>query len=58
MRPSSCVARASPEFPAQFVNGFQAALRVAAGIAFAAAVVAYVLVRDTRQRAALAAELG
>jgi EmrB/QacA subfamily drug resistance transporter len=52
------VARTSPDFPGQFVDGFQAALRVAAGIAFAAAVVAYVLVRDTRQRAALAAELG
>jgi EmrB/QacA subfamily drug resistance transporter len=52
------VARTSPDFPGQFVDGFQAALRVAAGIAFAAAVVAYVLVRDTRHRPALAAELG
>jgi predicted MFS family arabinose efflux permease len=52
------VARTSPDFAGQFVDGFQAALRVAAGIAFAAAVVAYVLVRDTRQRPALAAELG
>ena len=48
----------SPDFPGQFVDGFQAALHVAAGIAFAAAVVAYVLVRDTRHRPALAAEMG
>jgi EmrB/QacA subfamily drug resistance transporter len=48
----------SPDFPGQFVDGFQAALHVAAGIAFAAAVIAYVLVRDTRHRPALAAEMG
>jgi EmrB/QacA subfamily drug resistance transporter len=48
----------SPAFPGQFVDGFQAALHVAAGIAFAAAVVAYTLVRDTRHRPALAAEMG
>jgi EmrB/QacA subfamily drug resistance transporter len=48
----------NPDFPGQFVDGFQAALHVAAGIAFAAAVVAYVLVRDTRHRPALAAEMG
>jgi len=35
----------SPLFPGQFVNGFQAALHVAAGIAFAAAIVAVTLVR-------------
>ena len=52
------VGRTSPDFPAQFVQGFQAALHVAAAIAFAAAFVAYALVRDTRQRAALAAEMG
>ncbi len=52
------VSRASPDFPAQFVDGFQAALHVAAGIAFAAAIVAYALVRDTRHRPALAAEMG
>src|SRR6266536_2717010 len=33
-----------PAYPGQFVNGFQAALHVAAGIAFAAALVALVLV--------------
>jgi EmrB/QacA subfamily drug resistance transporter len=52
------VSRTSPDFPAQFVDGFQAALHVAAGIAFAAAVVAYVLIRDVRHRPALAAEMG
>jgi EmrB/QacA subfamily drug resistance transporter len=52
------VGTTSPEFPGQFVNGFQAALHVAAVIAFVAAFVAYALVRDTRQRAALAAEVG
>jgi EmrB/QacA subfamily drug resistance transporter len=35
----------SPLFPGQFVDGFQAALHVAAGIAFAAALVALTLVR-------------
>jgi EmrB/QacA subfamily drug resistance transporter len=52
------VGRTSPEFPGQFVNGFQAALHVAAVIAFVAAFVAYTLVRDTRERATLAAEMG
>src|SRR6266508_4336262 len=52
------VAPTSPEYPAQFVDGFQASLHVAAGIAFAAAIVAYALVRDTRHRPALAAEMG
>jgi EmrB/QacA subfamily drug resistance transporter len=52
------VGSTSPDFPAQFVDGFQAALHVAAGIAVAAAVVAYALVRDTRHRPALAAEMG
>jgi EmrB/QacA subfamily drug resistance transporter len=52
------VGTTSPEFPGQFVNGFQAALHVAAVIAFVAAFVAYALVRDTRQRATLAAEVG
>jgi EmrB/QacA subfamily drug resistance transporter len=52
------VGRTSPDFPAQFVNGFQAALHVAAAIAFTAAFVAYALVRDTRHRPALAAEMG
>jgi EmrB/QacA subfamily drug resistance transporter len=50
------VAATSPDFPAQFVDGFQASLRVAAGIAFAAAIVAWVLVRSHAQRPALAAE--
>jgi EmrB/QacA subfamily drug resistance transporter len=52
------VGRTSPDFPAQFVNGFQAALHVAAAIAFAATVVAFALVRDTQHRPALAAEMG
>jgi EmrB/QacA subfamily drug resistance transporter len=50
------VAATSPDFPAQFVDGFQASLRVAAGIAFAGAIVAWVLVRSHAQRPALAAE--
>jgi predicted MFS family arabinose efflux permease len=47
-------------YPGQFVNGFQAALHVAAGIAFAAALVALVLVRQhMREPASLAAaEMG
>jgi MFS family permease len=48
----------SPAYPGQFVTGFQAALHVAAGIAFAAAVVAFVLVRRVAHRPALAAEMG
>jgi EmrB/QacA subfamily drug resistance transporter len=50
------VGATNPDFPAQFVDGFQASLRVAAGIAFAAAIVAWVLVRSHAQRPALAAE--
>jgi EmrB/QacA subfamily drug resistance transporter len=52
------VGRTSPDFPGEFVNGFQSALYVAAAIAFAGAVVAYALVRDTRHRPALATEMG
>jgi EmrB/QacA subfamily drug resistance transporter len=52
------VAPGNPAYPGQFVNGFQAALHVAAVIAFVAAFVAYTLVRDTRERATLAAEMG
>jgi EmrB/QacA subfamily drug resistance transporter len=47
-----------PAYPGQFVDGFQAALHVAAGIAFAAAVVAFLLVREVAHRPALAAEMG
>jgi EmrB/QacA subfamily drug resistance transporter len=50
------VGRASPEFPGQFVNGFQAALHVAAGIAFAGAIVAWATVRSHVHQQALAAE--
>ena len=47
----------SPEFVGQFVSGFQASLHVAAGIAFAAAIVAFVLVRShAERRTAFAAE--
>ncbi len=49
----------SPLFPGQFVDGFQAALHVAAGIAFAAAIVALTLVRKEERHGgeeALAAE--
>jgi EmrB/QacA subfamily drug resistance transporter len=52
------VGRLSPEYPHQFVDGLQASLHVAAGIAFAAAVVALVLVRKVSHRPALAAEMG
>src|SRR5207244_11497 len=48
----------SPEYPGQFVDGFQAALHVAAGIAFTAALVALVTVRQHGQEPALAHELG
>jgi EmrB/QacA subfamily drug resistance transporter len=41
-----------PRWPGQFVNGFQAALHVAAGIAFIAAIVAVVTVRKVRHREA------
>jgi EmrB/QacA subfamily drug resistance transporter len=52
------VGRTNPDFPGQFVNGFQAALHVAAGIAFAAALVAVVLVRQHMPEPKLAAETG
>ena len=39
-----------PQFPGQFVAGFQAALHVAAGIAFVAAIVAVVTVRKYRHQ--------
>ena len=48
----------SPQFADQFVNGFQSALHVAAGIAFAAAIVALVTVRNVVHRPAVAVELG
>ena len=48
----------NPAYPGQFVNGFQAALHVAAGIAFAAALVALVLVRQHVREPKLAAEMG
>jgi MFS transporter, DHA2 family, multidrug resistance protein len=49
----------SPDFPGQFVNGFQAALHVAAGIAFAASIVAVALVRQRgHERQVLAPEAG
>jgi EmrB/QacA subfamily drug resistance transporter len=47
----------SPKFPGQFVDGFRAALHVAAVIAFAAAVVAVVTVRRVREPS-VAPELG
>ena len=43
------VAPTSPEAPQQFVNGLHAALLVAAGITFAAAIVSIVLVRPAKQ---------
>ncbi len=49
---------ASPAYPTQFVDGFQAALHVAAGIAFAAAVVALATVRRQAHEPAVATELG
>ncbi len=53
------VGRLSPQYPEQFVNGFQAALHVAAGIAFAAAIVALAMVqKPAHRRQAVAAELG
>jgi EmrB/QacA subfamily drug resistance transporter len=53
------VKQTNPAYPGQFVNGFQAALHVAAGIAFAAALVALVLVRQhMREPALAAAEMG
>jgi EmrB/QacA subfamily drug resistance transporter len=39
----------NPAYPGEFVNGFQSALRVAAGIAFAASFVAVATVRRVRQ---------
>jgi EmrB/QacA subfamily drug resistance transporter len=48
------VSALNPKFPEQFVQGFQAALHVAAGIAFVAALVAVLTVRKYRQREALA----
>jgi EmrB/QacA subfamily drug resistance transporter len=45
----------NPAYPGQFVNGFQSALHVAAGIAFAAALVAVVTVRREVHEPALAA---
>ncbi len=52
------VGRTSAAFPSQFVDGFQAALHVAAGIAFAAAAVAFVTVRKVGHRPVVAAEMG
>jgi EmrB/QacA subfamily drug resistance transporter len=53
------VKQTNPAYPGQFVNGFQAALHVAAGIAFAAALVALVLVRQhMREPVLAAAEMG
>ena len=48
----------NPAYPGQFVDGFQAALHVAAGIAFVAALVALVTVRQHVHEPALAAEMG
>jgi EmrB/QacA subfamily drug resistance transporter len=49
----------NPGYPSQFVDGFHASLYVAAGIAFAAAVLALTTVRSHVQREpALATELG
>jgi EmrB/QacA subfamily drug resistance transporter len=48
------VGRHSPLYPGQFVSGFQAALHVASGIAFAAAFVAVLTVRRYRHHAELA----
>jgi EmrB/QacA subfamily drug resistance transporter len=52
------VAPTNAEYVGQFVNGFQAALHVAAAIAFAAALVALVTVRSHVHEPALAAEMG
>jgi EmrB/QacA subfamily drug resistance transporter len=53
------VGRLSPQYPEQFVNGFQASLHVAAGIAFAGALVALAMVeKPVRRRQAVAAEVG
>jgi hypothetical protein len=52
------VSQTNPAYPAQFVDGFQASLHVAAGIAFAAALVALTLVRQHVHEPALAAEMG
>jgi len=46
----------NPAYPHQFVEGFQAALHVSAGIAFAAAIVAGVMVRSHAHHPALATE--
>ena len=48
----------NPQYAAQFVDGFQAALHVAAGIAFTAALVALTTVREHVHEPALAAEMG
>ena len=48
----------SPEYPGQFVDGFQSALHVAAAIAFVAALVAIVTVRRVRHEHEPALELG
>jgi EmrB/QacA subfamily drug resistance transporter len=45
------VARVSPDFPAQFVDGYHDALYVAAGIAFTGALVAITMVRKVRHAA-------
>jgi EmrB/QacA subfamily drug resistance transporter len=47
------VGRFNPQYPGQFVSGFQAALHVAAGIAFAAAIVAVATVRQYHRRTEL-----
>jgi EmrB/QacA subfamily drug resistance transporter len=52
------VAPTSPAYPGQFVDGFQAALHVAAGIAFAAALIALTTVRRPVHEPVLAAEMG
>jgi Na+/melibiose symporter-like transporter len=52
------VAPTSPDFPGQFVDGFQAALHVAAAIAFAGAIVAFAAVRRESPSRALATEMG
>jgi hypothetical protein len=48
----------SPAYSGQFVDGFQAALHVAAGMAFAGAFVAFALVQRPTRAPAMAAELG
>jgi EmrB/QacA subfamily drug resistance transporter len=53
------VGRLSPQYPEQFVNGFQASLYVAASIAFAGAAVAFLMVqKPAHRRQAVAAEMG